>query len=294
MPSLLRRLLLFLAVTGLAPAAYCAQARSSAPTVLWYTSDFPPVSIRHGKYKGRGWADLRIARIVEATPEFQHKRVEATAIRLREDQLRKDNVCSANLLRTPEREKYLAYSDVALRVLPNGLITTPRSLPRLERFIDGTGQIALDAALASQQISISVAPQRSFGEGIDAALQRYAATPAVISFASSNHTQSRLLKLLRQQSIDALIAYEAELNFLVQALGLRESDFIFIPIREAGGLSASHVACPKSDLGLRVIAEVNKVLSDSAASLEDRAVYEQWLSPASVQRYHRLLAEPIR
>lgn len=279
-----------LIATGLLWAfAACAQP-PSAPIVQWYVQDFPPISILSGVDKGKGWADLRIKHISESLPSFHHVRIEATALRLREDQLRKDNVCSANMLRTPEREGYVLFSDTALWVLPNGLVTTRRLLPKIQPFINTAGELSLEALLASQHVRVSITPQRSFGRGIDDVLQRYAATPAIISFASSNHTQSRLLKLANQESIDAFIAFDVELRFLTRTLDLHENDFVFLPLVEAPALVPTYVGCSKSVIGAQVIQRVNALLADPAVLETDRAHYQRWLSDDSALRYRRLLA----
>lgn len=284
MLRLIRAFLLFLCggpLSGLALAATPGE-------VEWYGSDFAPLSIVSGPYKGRGAIDQWQAFIVEQLAEWSHQSVVANTARIREALTRHGNVCNPAYLKTPEREQYALFSEPLIGILPNGLITLQQRKAEYRPFLNSRGELKLQELMAARPLRLAVANGRSFGAHIDGVLQHPASLGKRVPFNASDLFSSGLLQLSARKQLDAVMGYAMELSWNARRLDLPQEQFWFVPIEGESALIPVHVACSRSPLGEQVIRRVNQLIR--AGKLPELAAqaYREWL-PADVAAYYDLL-----
>ncbi|MBF0334486.1 MAG: TIGR02285 family protein [Alphaproteobacteria bacterium] len=259
------------------------------PRVLWFRADHPPISILSGPDQDKGAGDLRGQIFWRRMPDYDHRWVNAPALRIIEQLRALPNACAPTLMRTPEREAFLHFSDPVTTLLPNGLITTRRGLERFAQFRRDDGAIWLDKALAGGA-RVAVHPGRSYGAAIDAVLAGRANTPAVVPNAHSDTLLASLRKLTTRDDFDGVVGYAIELSYLTRTQGLDGGDLVYLAIAEAPPLGNAAFACAKGEVGERVIARVNALLNDPQVQREVTDSYRDWLPPDAAALYDGLRA----
>ena len=268
-------------------------ADNSGNVVQWYIASFPPINITSGPNRGQGWGDRRLEAITRRLTGYQHEIVEASGIRMTEDMQRKPNICNTGLLKTPEREQYLIFSDPILWIIPNGAITTRVRYATLKPYLNDRGELKLAEYLQQANPRIGTHASRKYGKGIDATIQKYATANTLVAVPSGAYPAARLLKLANQDEYDIVLGYPAELRYLAREAALKESNFVFLSIVEEPGLIQTYVACSKSDLGQKVIAQVNKIIGHPQVQDELLVAYKHWLDDETAARYDRLRQQTL-
>jgi uncharacterized protein (TIGR02285 family) len=260
---------------------------TSNETVDWYINSFPPYFIISGPDKDQGAIDQAMRVMMKKMPEFKHNIVEAALSRVIEQIKTTPNACSASLLRNKEREAVMDFSSTHMRVLPNGIVTKRDRLPIFKPYLNEHGQLRLADFLATGKYHLGLAPDRSYGAGIDAILKKY--PEAIVSIPASDQFSSRLLKLAKQNEFDAIVGYAIELKYTVREFKLSESDFAVLPVAEASDLLSIAVGCSKSEMGQRILAGINRALADPKTQQEIEGFYRAWLDNETAAYYDRMI-----
>lgn len=279
---------LMIVLLMLAPCVAAAEE-----TIVWFHSDFPPISIVYGPDKGRGAADQWEHYLIDQLGEFKHETMVANTARVFEEMKRRGNACNPAYIKTPEREQHFLFSAPIADLLPNGFITLQSRRPELEPFLNEKGELKLGELVAARRFRIGVANGRSFGVNIDRALREGNAPESVVPFAAHDIFSSGLVQVANQHGLDAVIGYAIELHYVVKRLKRDVSQFLFIPIAEDTTPILSHIACSKSPLGEKVIARINEVIRSGAAELAAMA-YRSWLPPNTQDYYDKLRKSALR
>lgn len=260
---------------------------SDDAAIEWYVNNFPPVIITAGPDVGRGWADKRVQRLTRRLTTFRHEVVNASAIRMFEDMKTKPNICSAFLLKTPEREAFIEFSKPFSWIVPNGVVVTTARYATLKPYMNEQGELHLGNMLADGR-RIGISATRSYGEGIDVAIKKYRDKPVVVVVPSSNFPAGRLLKLIDQDEYDVTPGYSEELMYMASENAIDRKDIAFLPVAEQPPLIPTYVGCSKSELGKQFIAAINQLIADPDVQKEDSAAYRMWLDEKTAARYDLL------
>ena len=190
-----------------------AAVADAAPELIWYATNYPPAYITSGTLKGQGFADTRDLFITRTLEDYRLTPSVANTARLFEEMKRRDNACSGALIRTPEREKFLVFSDPVAELVPAGLITLTQRKSELTPYLNAHGELRLDELVQSGKFKLGVAAERSYGVLIDTRLQPGRSTETVLPFFASDLFISGLLKVKYEKSIDAVMGYPIELSW---------------------------------------------------------------------------------
>lgn len=270
----------------------CAQDKGIE--ITWIYTDFKPYAFIDGPNKNQGIMDNAIGLIEKRLPAFKYDHTVATNVRVYEMMKTQPNVCTGMYLKSAEREQFMEFSSLpAVRILPNGIITTREYKNALKPYINEKGELRLDAALTEGKYRLAATAARTYGPHIDGILNNPSAQGFVIRTNNSPALDSRLLKLVHQKEFDLLIGYAIELKSALARIKMNEDDFAFMPIAGEPPLLSIHIACSKSDAGKRYIAEVDKVLVEPAVQQELGRFYRQWLSEETAARYDKLIKQAV-
>jgi len=253
-------------------------------TVTWFHSDFPPISIVSGAEKGQGAADQWEQYLIEHLSEFHHETVIANVLRLQEEMKRRDNACNPALVKTPAREQFLLFSDPVTELLPNGFITLQSRRSDLAPFLNDKGELRLSELIATDRFTIGVAAGRSFGIAIDNALRTAKNPEKIAPFAAQDIFSSGLIQVANRHSLDGMIGYAIEMNYVLRRLKRDPASFWFIPLAEETALTTAYVACSKTPMGEKILARVNESLRAGGAEMAT-AAYRNWL-PLEMRGYY--------
>lgn len=277
------RPLLFLIVMCM-PIGMSGAARA-AGSIVWFHSDFPPLSIVNGPDKGHGAADQWGAFLQRQLSEFQHELIAANTMRLQEEMKHRDNACNYAFLKTAEREKLFLFSEPLASIQPNGLITLRSREKELAPFLNDHGELRLAALIATKKFRVAAAAGRSFGHVIDEALLAGQESGKLVPFTTSDLFSSGLLQILNKQGVDALPGYAMELSWAAQRFNLPPERFWFLPVEGQTDLLPVHAACSRSPLGEQIISQINELIRTGKLHEVASQAYRAWL-PADVARHY--------
>lgn len=254
----------------LAPATVSAQAHQE---LTWLDMDFPPFFIHDGEQKGQGIADEVTSLLEREMEGWRHREEVATTAQILVRLKAGGQVCSAAYIRTPEREQAMVFSTPDLLLPPNGITVRRADLAKF----GGGGAVSLAALLENPSLRLGIAQGRSYGEPIDAILQRHKQDKHVYSRFGED-IYAGLLDLLQRGTVDYIIGYPYEAAYHARTKDI-EDLVASLPVRENPELTRAHVVCPKTDWGRSTIAAIDPILEKARKTAEYRAFVERWLGP---------------
>lgn len=264
------------------------QAATPKEHVVWMEAVFPPFFIQSGPLQNQGYGDTITHLLQRALPEYSHEEVTTNVTRHFYKFKQGEQVCSAGLYKTPEREEFVYFSMPSFITLPPVIIVKKDNL---EKFNQQT-MVSLDAVLGNADLMIGLVKDRSYGNTLDDVFKRHQGQANVVEF-TGQELSSNLFKMLMLGRLDGLIALPEEALYQAEQMGIRDQ-LITLSLSENqhnydGWLSA--VACSKTPWGKAVIDRVNQALLQLRPTEEYRAAYERWLDANSIIHYRRAYGE---
>jgi uncharacterized protein (TIGR02285 family) len=258
------------------------------PEVHWVTFPIPPLYIEEGRSRGKGVLDRSLREWVLPRLRGWRHRVTSMPVQRALRELRENRAtCMLGLLRNPEREQYLHFSQPLLVQLPPGVLTTSAVLPQLSSFLLPDGRLKLAEALDLGGLRLGLLRGRGYGSAVDRLVAERAERPQVFQ-SQVPRVELSLMRMLQRARLDLMLALPYEASFVSRNGDLEVADLHFIPLAEQPPLITGYVVCAKGRLGERVIAEVNQVLAQPAVREAIDGLYESWLDPESRARLTKL------
>lgn len=263
--------------------------------VFWLVSDFKPFMILHGPQTGEGYLDRSQLLLQHLLPGYQHRAVQGNASR-REQIMQvglhgKRQVCSATLFLTPKREGFAVFSRPYLRVLPSGIITLKRLVPRFAAYRNAAGDLQLARIIAERTLRMGVTRSRAYGGKVDTLLEPLAAveSSANLVWRAGEDNSEGLYGMLQRGRIDFTLGFAVEELYLHKRKPDQEAT-VFLPVAENTELLSARFSCARTPWGASTVAQVDALLADPALRARFQQFYEDWLGPESLQLYRRKLA----
>lgn len=274
----LRRLLAVLSLLLLPAATFAGES------ITWLEVHMPPCFIQQGPHQGQGYGNLLAARIRQELPEYEHHRMVTNVIRHFDMFKRGDQVCSAGLYHTPEREQFLHFSIPSMLIMPAVLVVRKENLAHFTP----TG-VSLAQLLNNSDFRLGLSSDRSYGAGLDAVLKAASPKDNRVVF-SGQELGGNYFKMLLLDRLDGLLALPDEAMYHAEQMGIRDR-IALVPLNENQQDTSAwmcRVACPDTAWGRQVIDRVNEVLVRIRPENSYRQAYERWLDPALLERYRRV------
>lgn len=256
-------------------------AGGAAERITWAVQDFPPFQILDGSAKGTGSFDGLLDLLITHLPQYEHDVVAMTFARREAETKQGSDLCTPGIFRTPAREPFMEFSVPALLHLDNRLVFRVERSPR---FANGDA-MDLETVLQSKDLMGGIAAGRSYAPNIDRLIAHYSGTPNLIVRPWKSE---QFFQMLLAGEVDYIILFPHEANFLAQKFSAQEK----IGIRPIVGTPpsiATTVACTRTPLGARIIADVNAVITKSLDRLEYRHLSERWYQDSDkdlIRRYY--------
>ncbi|GGF69957.1 hypothetical protein GCM10011332_24960 [Terasakiella brassicae] len=249
---------------------------SAKPTLNWATNDLIPFYINDGAYKEQGISDQWIRFFETYLPQYQHIRVPMNMARFYAQAEQGDLVCNPLLLKTKNREAFLAYSNAMKPAYAHILVSThPIDYPE-----EG---ISLSDFIKADPDGLIVQAERSYGPILDRIIDQ--AIQNGQAKRSRMGTQQLFTMIEKGRIIHFLDIENSVTYYNKMHTGTRK--LYNIPIKEDRLERFGYLACTKSPEGQRVISAANKILKEKAASPELRTILESWMVPENLPRFRR-------
>lgn len=290
------RLALMFAMAISAPLVSAAPSETQEPpTIEWYMIDLPPIQISSGALRGQGYTDVIRWRLIAGLPNYRHVLRIANVQRILADIKTKSNVCNPAFLRTPEREQYMVYADPLHVQFPNGAVIVKSRHEELKRFITKDGRLKITELIEAGKGTIAVQSGRSYGVMLDGVLKTANEQQRVVTLTSGRPIAAKL-GLVDKGRVEVALLYPYELAFHL-ASSRELTQYEFLPIEGNGTYTLNHLACSRSPLGEKLVAEANRIIAAERDTYFS-AAYRVWV-PESIldlhARHHReAFGAPLR
>jgi uncharacterized protein (TIGR02285 family) len=256
------------------------------PSIIWKRFDFPPVSILSGPQTDQGYTDILQDYVIQKLPQYEHIREVTNLQRAVLEAKNSDNICSTSLLKTPEREAYMEFSNEAYTMYPVGAIILNSELEKFRPYINADEVLDLDTLLVSEEFSIGLMAHRVYGGVSQDVTDKYKQSALAQSYSMSDLLESLFKILNYAQRVDLILGYPVEMVYLANKLNLDLNSLRFININAAQPLVSGYISCSRSPVGHEIIGEINKILNDGGRDVAKHA-YTRWLDPLTLADYQR-------
>lgn len=251
---------------------------AKAEQIDWYVSAFYPCHIFDGPYKDQGLCDITLKKVINYLPQFEHDMQPVSLRKIMASAESDVSFCTDQLLKTPQRQEHLIFSDLVYSVLSVGLIVRSND-QRFQRMVDSQGRISLQTVFNKNEYVFGREVGRSYGDALAPLI-----TEDVLQVDINQNLSFK--KLLREKRVDFTIGYAA---YLLNAQTKdTDIDLSYIPILENQSLFDIYFSCKNDAHGQKVIGEINKVIQKLGANYFQR-IYKDWLTPEARAYYEQVL-----
>ena len=265
-------------------ALLAAPASEARERLLWLVRDLPPFTIFEGEQRGQGVVDRMLPLLIEQMPEYDHSIVRVNRPRALQMLQERQFACDPTVLWTPERAKFVKFSQPSLGVLSSGVIAQARDQALLAPFLDGQ-QLDLQRLLLSTSFKLGIVAERSYSVQVDDMLRQL--PDSALSRHYGNDAAANLLQMQRLGRLQLVLGYWPEVRYLVQQQGGALEDYRFHPIKGSNPYQFLYVGCADSPQGREAIAHIDQLLPALRARTLP-GLYANWLD--ATQRKHYLEA----
>lgn len=245
--------------------------------VIWARTDFAPYFILKGSYKNQGISDQIIQYFSKNIANVEHHPVDMSLKRMLKNAQSGVAICHVALLKTPERETFIDYSQPVMKSYPNGIITTAHGLDRLGLSPDTIRPVELEK-LIHKNITISVHDGRSYSPFIDQIIkQERKKKRSIFRVKTGLKEHDHLVRMMAKNRLDGLIARPEEVQFINIDQKLDQTLY-FVEIIDGSSTDNSHVGCSKGEWNKALLKEINSLIKDDAEFIDiiDEA-HKEWL-----------------
>ncbi|WP_157395829.1 TIGR02285 family protein [Pseudomonas massiliensis] len=278
-----RRLLpwLLCLVHGIAMAI---EAPTDQPTLRWMTIDFPPLFMVSGPEHGVG--DYAQGVAVANLPGYEHvlQAVPPNYQRIEQEMKNRENVCFAGFLKTPERERFMTFSEPYLLMLPVQLFISAGHAALAQE----NGAVDLRGLLDTGTFRLGVLGGRRYGATLDQVIDSYGERGPVYRRYSKDQLRGLINMLMaHDRAIDGVLAYPGEITYLSKQESSVPRPLRAYPLQGSPAAIFGYFACSRSRLGQAVIASIDRTIPHIRA--EVAALYARDLAPPARAAYASLV-----
>jgi len=236
-------------------------AGAASPVVTWVTPDLSNDTNNFG--------DHYLSFLMGRLPTFDHRVLQGSIGRVwHEMQNKRVGTCVFNALKTPEREAVAVFSRRPLLWPAYRLYFPVSRRAALAPYLDGEGQVDL-GKLAAAPLHGGITSSRAYNAVIDKFIGARTKARPLDSLLSTR----QIITLLRAGRLDYAFATSADVD---RPDGVLDS----LPIAGADAWNASFVACSRDQIGVAVIAALDRVFTDQESWSEYIEPLRSLLPPA--------------
>lgn len=260
-----------------------AMADETGNTITWLHPIYPPVFMPKGPDKGTGILEQALPMLQQALPEYRHEVMETNMKRLLKTIEAGRFVCSNLLLKTPEREKFIAFSKPYILTHAYRIIVRAEDWQKFGRMTNQEGALSLAQLLETEGLRLGYSEGRSYSPPVNAVLKKQATKQNSYKSTNSDLLEA-LLKMTARKRVDYTIGYPFEVTYLARQMNLKQA-FVSYAIAESADTYVAHVGCPNNAWGRKVIEAVNPVLERLRTDKKLYGAYMDWVDEPTGRQY---------
>jgi len=273
---------IYLICTSLMAISLVASPAFSQMTVTWTKNNFIPFYIQEGPFKNQGISDQLTQFFIKHLPGYTHQIIDMPMERFYQQAQNNNLVCNPLLLKTPEREVFLTYSNKMKPAYAHVLVS--------EHPIDHPENgLSLRKFLQNEDHILIVQSKRSYGPSLDKIINQAISLGRV---EPKQYATAQLFKMLEYKRNIHFLDIENSVTYY-RKTHENDDDLYYIPIQEDRLDRFGYVACTNSSAGRILMQKINAVLKHKAASPELRRILESWMAPANLPRLRRFYDRTI-
>lgn len=254
-----------------------------AEQLTWLIRDWPPAYISQGPLQGQGTFDLLTQDLIRELPQFKHQ-IQLTSLSAREQKMQLEKpYCFFGAIKTPEREQFLHFSNIAF--LTHGVKLFMLGDSPLNLRLPANSHVDLVSLLQQQDVIGITEKKRTY----PAAVQQLIASHR-LALVDVNESSTNILQMLAQKRADYLIEFQDRVEYLAHNMPSK----VVLSQREIQGqtlIEPVYVACRKTPGAQQHIKAINAALT----KLRPTATYQQhmvrWTSETSKAQMQQTIAE---
>jgi uncharacterized protein (TIGR02285 family) len=241
--------------------------------VQWHLFSFPPAFIASGPDAGHGYQDQILDYFERHLPGIRIERRHSVLARALANIEHGGAACTGALARTPEREKYMVFSEPVLVSLPLRLVVNEHRADEVRKMMDAAGGTYLSDLDMLAKLNGGAVQGRAYGPMIDAWI-------AGAKIRRGIHMTARpelAFLMLARGRIDYTFAYPDEVGYFMRRHKGKDmmDTLVTLPLAGVEQAVASHFACSKDAAGRAVIDAINGVIARERAATGDQAPWQQ-------------------
>lgn len=274
MRAVLFAILLFLV------ARWAVAGESSLKTIQWAINDAPPFHVIEGPYQGLGICDVLIDAIHRALPEVRKSVWVMPQPRISAALDDRISLCFPCMIFKGAHDQKAYFSLPSHIYLPHQLITTQAKAQEIKNFY--SAPLFFEKLLADQRFRFGYPAGRRYGS-LQPLLEKY---PAALARPGSGGAIA-IMQMIKANRLDYTLDYPVVANYF-QHTGQGELAQIMLQENE-GQHVAGAVGCARTDWGLSVLTEINKVMPVVRQDPAFIRVLELWAGadPASFLKFNQ-------
>lgn len=261
--------------------ALVGQVAEARERLLWLVRDLPPFTIFEGPSKGQGVIDQLLPMLIARMPEYDHSIVRVNRARGLQMLQEPSFTCDPTLLWTPERARYVHFSQPSLGVLSTGLIVRKQDQALLAPYLEGQ-QVDLQRLLTETRLKLGIVAERSYSTQVDEVLRELPDT--AFSRHYGNDATASLLQMQQLGRLQLVLGYWPEMRYLIQQHNGSLDDYSFHPILGVNHYQFLHIGCSDTPLGREAIAHIDQMLPTLRRDTLPE-LYAHWLDPGLREGY---------
>jgi uncharacterized protein (TIGR02285 family) len=271
-------------VAALLAAGSFGGALAEQPTMTW-VHPYTQSSENEPPDRAATMEDGVLDWLMSHLPAYRQTVLTATAGRLMALLKSTDGVCYPTLRKTEERLSFIAFSDRLFWALPARVVVAEARAEAFRRYIDPSGDIALDRLLADSSLTGAREKGRAFPPAIEALLDPYAKSGRLIEEAKGQSAYAQLAKA----RVDWVIGYPTDTRraFPGDLPRAKERSYAIAGSDEAFEVFAG---CSKQPLGRQVIADIDTALQTRPGGHPLQDLYDGWIDEESRAALHQAIA----
>lgn len=235
-------------------------------TIQWRVTNWPPMYILEGPYKGQGVVDKMLDVFEEELSEYKHNRIKMNTTRAWNQIKAGEKVCHPSTFPRP----YGVLSNVSFLIPPHRIVMRTDKVGGL----NGQTEISLDQLIADKRFKLGVSYGR-YGSTLNPIVDKHKGEKMIYKTAK----YQSIWKMLFLGRIDYTIEYPFIINYLKKD-GQESAEITYIKIQEAPTPFKVYIGCPENEWGRKVIDKINSILFKRRDRF--REFMESWLDPQSV------------
>jgi len=237
-------------------------------TIRWLGWEQTPNFITKGQFVGQGLGDSFTKALQLKLPQYNHENLISNTRRYNR-LIREENVCVAWSWIIPGSNAYRKHSRPVSLAPPTGILT----LKTKQDLFGKPGEVlSLAKLLQKPNITLGYLEEMSYSKKVNDLLEQYRGKENI--YFSSRGEVEFALTMLDRNRLDYFFAFSTQAIFDAEVKGI-PNKYQFYNIEEIQMYSSLHSHCSKTPFGIKVMAAIDKVLTNEML-MDQLAVVERW------------------